>query len=83
MAFAHRQALDLVRAGDWEAAHALVQSRSDRLSCLIHAYLHRVKGDLGNARYWYRQAGEPMPDHALAAELNRLQQLSDADPADG
>jgi hypothetical protein len=24
----------------------------------VHAYLHRVEGDLGNAKYWYAQAGE-------------------------
>ena len=23
----------------------------------VHAYLHRVGGDLGNARYWYARAG--------------------------
>jgi hypothetical protein len=24
----------------------------------VHAYLHRVEGDLGNAGYWYRRAGK-------------------------
>ena len=23
----------------------------------IHAVLHKIEGDLGNARYWYRRAG--------------------------
>jgi hypothetical protein len=26
----------------------------------IHAHLHRVEGDLGNAAYWYRRAGKPV-----------------------
>ena len=26
----------------------------------IHAYLHRVEGDLGNAAYWYNRAGKPI-----------------------
>ena len=34
----------------------------------VHAYLHRVEGDLGNAGYWYRQAGKPAATGALAAE---------------
>ena len=24
----------------------------------MHAYLHRKEGDVGNARYWYCQAGQ-------------------------
>jgi len=66
------QALALVRAGQWDAAHELVQPYSDRNACLIHAYLHRVEGDQSNARYWYRQAGEPMPANTLEEELERL-----------
>jgi hypothetical protein len=26
----------------------------------VHAYLHRVEGDLGNAAYWYSRAGKPV-----------------------
>jgi hypothetical protein len=29
----------------------------DANSAWVHAHLHRVEGDLSNARYWYRQAG--------------------------
>ena len=28
----------------------------DRDAAWVHAYLHRVEGDDGNARYWYTQA---------------------------
>ncbi|WP_017301420.1 hypothetical protein [Nodosilinea nodulosa] len=68
----HARALALAKAGQWDAAHELVQPYSDRNSCLIHAYLHRVEGDHGNARYWYRQAGETMPANTLEEELERL-----------
>lgn len=68
----HAKALALAKAGQWDAAHDLVQPYSDRHSCLIHAYLHRVEGDNSNARYWYRQAGEPMPANTLEEELARL-----------
>jgi hypothetical protein len=68
----HREALDLAKAGQWDEAHRLVQSYSDQLSCLIHAYLHRVEGDLGNAGYWYRRADSEMPSDTLKEELERL-----------
>ena len=51
MAYDPLKALDLARAGKWDEAHEQVQPHSDRESCLIHAYLHRVEGDLSNARY--------------------------------
>jgi len=51
---------------DWERAHALVMDESGRDCAWIHAYLHRVEGDLGNAGYWYRQAGQPVAAGPLA-----------------
>jgi hypothetical protein len=45
----------------WDRAHALVQTHDDGDSCWIHAHLHRVEGDLSNARYWYARAGRRMP----------------------
>lgn len=52
------QAVDLALAGDWERAHEIVQQdETDLQAAWIHAVLHRIEGDLGNARYWYRRAG--------------------------
>ncbi|MGY4371372.1 aspartyl-tRNA(Asn)/glutamyl-tRNA(Gln) amidotransferase subunit B [Bradyrhizobium sp. LB1.3] len=45
--------------GDWDQAHKIVQDEGSREAAWVHAYLHRVEGDLGNAGYWYRQAGQP------------------------
>ncbi len=64
--------LNLAKQGNWDKAHRLVQSFSDPWSCLIHAYLHRVEGDLSNARYWYGRAGTEMPENGLQEELDRL-----------
>ena len=75
MSIDHIKALNLAKEGKWDEAHRLVQSFSDRQSCLIHGYLHRVEGDFGNARYWYNQANEKMPDNTLDEELDRLYQL--------
>ncbi|MHC2944079.1 hypothetical protein ACVIJX_001227 [Bradyrhizobium diazoefficiens] len=38
----------------------------------MHAYLHRVEGDLGNAGYWYRQAGQVAAKDSLEAEWQRI-----------
>jgi hypothetical protein len=54
--------------GDWGAAHKIVQDESDANSAWVHAYLHRVEGDLSNAGYWYRQAGQPVAKDSLQAE---------------
>jgi len=72
MAIDHAKALDLAASGRWDEAHEMVQPYSDELSCLIHAYLHRVEGDIGNARYWYSRVGLTMPDNTLEQELDRL-----------
>lgn len=45
--------------GDWRRAHEIVQDDNGPEAAWVHAYLHRVEGDLSNARYWYRQAGKP------------------------
>jgi hypothetical protein len=72
MACDHRKALDLAKAGSWEESHALVQVHADELSCLIHGYLHRLEGDLGNARYWYGRGGSELPKNSLDEEFARL-----------
>ncbi len=58
----HLKALDLAREGNWDESHKIVQQYSDNLSCLIHAYLHRAEGNIGNAKYWYRRAGVDIPN---------------------
>lgn len=76
----HKTALDLARDGKWDEAHEMVQPHDDRLSCLIHALLHREEGDDGNADYWYRRAGEVFPSNSLDQEWARLYQLANEDP---
>jgi len=58
--------------GDWDAAHKIVQDESDANSAWVHAYLHRVEGDLPNAGYWYRAAGKPVAAGALEAEWGAI-----------
>ncbi len=62
------KALWWARKGDWEKAHGLVMEESCPEAAWVHAYLHRIKGDLGNADYWYRRASKPAATGALADE---------------
>jgi phosphodiesterase/alkaline phosphatase D-like protein len=51
-----RKAVGHALAGDWEAAHTIVQEfEEDATAAWIHAVAHRMEGDLANARYWYRR----------------------------
>ena len=56
------QALLLESAGDWESAHKITQNEPSSDGSWVHAYLHRVEGDLLNASYWYRVAERRMPE---------------------
>jgi hypothetical protein len=67
-----RVALLWAAKGNWEGAHQIVQVESDASSAWVHAYLHRVEGDLANAGYWYRQAGQPAAKDSLDAEWERI-----------
>ncbi|MBX2883958.1 MAG: hypothetical protein KTR32_28655 [Granulosicoccus sp.] len=68
----HLKALELARENKWDESHELVQQYDDDFANLIHAYLHRVEGDIANANYWYRRAGAENPGGSTADELNVL-----------
>jgi hypothetical protein len=53
------QAIDLAVAGQWNAAHEIVQQYdTNPTAAWIHAVLHKMEGDPDNSRYWYRRAGK-------------------------
>jgi hypothetical protein len=54
--------------GNWDQAHKIAQDDASADGSWVHAYLHRVEGDLGNAGYWYRQAGKPAATGSLETE---------------
>ena len=58
--------------GDWQAAHGLAQSDNSAEGAWVHAYLHRVEGDEGNAGYWYRRAGKPHAEGDLKDEWSQI-----------
>ena len=56
------RAVRLLRKGDWEAAHLIVQKDEDSpLACWGHGIVHLMEGDTSNARYWYRAAKREFP----------------------
>ena len=58
--------------GDWDAAHKIVMNEDTKDAAWVHAYLHRVEGDLSNAGYWYRRAGKPEAKDTIEAEWQRI-----------
>ena len=62
-----------LEAGEWNAAHMLVQKDASSLGCWAHGIVHLVEGDLDNAKYWYRRAHRALPHGNTAnAEIAAL-----------
>ncbi len=67
------QALWWAKKGDWDRAHDIAQEIKTPEGSWVHAYLHRIEGDTGNAEYWYRLAGKsPKSNDSLLEEWNDL-----------
>ena len=58
--------------GNWGEAHRIAQDERGANAAWVHAYLHRVEGDLGNAGYWYRRANRPVAKDSLDTEWERI-----------
>jgi len=74
-------ALEFAEAGNWEDSHAIIMQHDDALSCRIHAWLHRVEGDLSNARYWYGRADIAEVTGGTDEELVELMTIARHDTA--
>jgi hypothetical protein len=57
---------------EWDKAHSIVQDLEETDAYWVHAYLHRVEGDLGNSNYWYSRAGRKMPQVSLSVEWDAI-----------
>jgi hypothetical protein len=66
------QALWWAKKGDWDKAHRVAMDDHSREAAWVHAYLHRVEGDDGNAGYWYRQAQRRPATGPLDVEWNAI-----------
>jgi len=71
-----QQAILLIREGNWDKAHDLVQQfEGDYDFDSIHALLHRQEGDTFNARWWYRRLGKELPVISIDEELSKLDEF--------
>jgi len=66
------QALWWAAKDNWEKAHRIVMNEHDRDCAWVHAYLHRLEGDLDNAKYWYKQARRKPATHELSSEWSEI-----------
>jgi hypothetical protein len=73
------QALWWIRKGEfrvgpeWEEAHVIVQAMEGTMEFdWVHALLHWIEADMGNADYWYRRAGKKRSAPNVKAEWEVL-----------
>ncbi len=73
------QALWWIRKGEfrvgpeWEEAHRIVQAMEGTQEFdWVHALLHWIEADMGNADYWYRRAGRKRATASVSAEWEHI-----------
>ncbi len=63
------KALWHAKKGNWDAAHNIAQEIHTPTGSWIHALIHLIEGDQGNASYWFHKAGRPTRN---SSEINDL-----------
>ncbi len=69
------KAIELIELDKWHECHELIQDGDNKYYYLIHGLLHRIEGDLSNAKYWYNRANESPLDNTINVEIERLKEL--------
>lgn len=65
---------------EWERAHDICQTaEGTRPFDWVHALVHLIEGDIGNANYWYRRAGEPRIGADAAEEWDHIAEKLDSE----
>lgn len=63
----------LIKARRWDEAHQLAQDIPSPAGSWLHALLHLIEGDHGNAHYWFARAKRPaIPPSGIDAEWEKL-----------
>lgn len=67
-------AVAVALGGDWQGAHLVAQDHDgDEVANWLHAVVHRMEGDDGNARYWYRRCRRDLrPNVSTMDELREI-----------
>lgn len=67
------EAIPLLEARDWQAAHEIAQESDAPFASWAHGIVHLIEGDESNARYWYARAVRTFPGmQAIDAEIAAL-----------
>jgi len=66
------KALWWCKKGNWAKSHDLAQDAGSSDGDWVHAHLHRVEGDLGNAGYWYSRAGRKQGTQSVEQEWTEI-----------
>ena len=79
------KSLDLLKSGnlqvgpDMDAAHEICQEHEGSpLFDWVHALIHRIEGDDGNAAYWYRRAGRTRHAGSVEEEWRTIRSAVDS-----
>ncbi len=58
---------------EWEQAHRIVQQMEGvQAFDWVHALLHWIEADMGNADYWYRRAGKRRSAPSVSQEWEHM-----------
>ena len=60
---------------NWDMAHSIIQDINTETAAWLHAYLHRVEGDIANAKYWYNHSKKEPCTESLKSELDNIIQF--------
>lgn len=63
----------LETGAEWDKAHEICQTAEGTAAYdVVHGLAHWIEGDLANADYWYRRAGEQRTGSDIGKEWQRL-----------
>ena len=58
---------------EWEQAHVIVQAMEGvQAFDWVHALMHWIEADMGNADYWYRRAGKRRATASVSSEWEHI-----------
>lgn len=66
------QCLYLIKHDKWDEAHDIAQDIESDFGYLLHGFLHKIEGDVWNAKYWYRRANEEYKEVGIESEWYSL-----------
>jgi len=65
-------ALWWLRKRNWQKAHDLIDGEPGPDCAWVHALLHRMEGDEGNAAYWYARSGRQRGTSTIGQEIDDM-----------